>query len=333
VSALDGLPADQRAVLQLVLGQGRSYDELAALLKITPEAVQDRAHAGALALASPAGADVAPGVRGAVVDYLLGQQGVSERAPTRRALATDAPARAWAAALAEQLRPLARAPLPELPEPAPPAGAGEPAPPSAPARGGEPPPTPPRASRPRRSLVGGAVLLAAVAAVVAVLVVVLTKNGGGDNGTSASANTSSAPASASTTPTSSTPTSTTGPSVIGQANLTPVASGSRALGVAQLLSQGTSAGFLIRVERIAISPHTYLGVWLTSARGASRFLGAVLNKDVKRASFTRLAPVPGNVRSYNRMVISREPVRSSKKAPAKPTTVVMSGPLKLAGSG
>jgi len=34
VSRLDVLPADQRAVLQLVLGQGRSYTEIAGLLDL-----------------------------------------------------------------------------------------------------------------------------------------------------------------------------------------------------------------------------------------------------------------------------------------------------------
>ena len=34
MSALDNLPPDQRAVLQMVLQRGRSYDEIAALLSI-----------------------------------------------------------------------------------------------------------------------------------------------------------------------------------------------------------------------------------------------------------------------------------------------------------
>ena len=38
MSSLDSLPGDQRAVLQLVLSRGRSYDEIAQLLSI------DRAH-------------------------------------------------------------------------------------------------------------------------------------------------------------------------------------------------------------------------------------------------------------------------------------------------
>uniref|UniRef100_UPI002FE18458 sigma factor-like helix-turn-helix DNA-binding protein n=1 Tax=Sinomonas sp. TaxID=1914986 RepID=UPI002FE18458 len=39
----DSLPGDQKAVLQLVLGRGRSYDQIARMLSINPEAVRERA--------------------------------------------------------------------------------------------------------------------------------------------------------------------------------------------------------------------------------------------------------------------------------------------------
>ena len=43
MARFDDLPADQKAVLQLVLRQGRTYAEIAGLLKISTEAVRDRA--------------------------------------------------------------------------------------------------------------------------------------------------------------------------------------------------------------------------------------------------------------------------------------------------
>ena len=43
MARFDDLPADQKAVLQLVLRQGRTYGEIAGLLKISTEAVRDRA--------------------------------------------------------------------------------------------------------------------------------------------------------------------------------------------------------------------------------------------------------------------------------------------------
>jgi len=43
MASLDDLPADQRAVLQLVLQRGRTYDEIARLLSIDRAAVRARA--------------------------------------------------------------------------------------------------------------------------------------------------------------------------------------------------------------------------------------------------------------------------------------------------
>jgi hypothetical protein len=63
---LDTLPADQRAVLGLLLRQGKSYDELSELLRLDPSAVRERAHAALTALAPqsangvPAEPDSAP---------------------------------------------------------------------------------------------------------------------------------------------------------------------------------------------------------------------------------------------------------------------------------
>src|SRR5436309_12594081 len=90
------LPPDQRAVLQLLLRQGRGYDDLASVLRISPDAVRARARAGVGALAGP-GPGLDPELRARVADYLLAQQGVSERATTRRELASSSELRAWAA--------------------------------------------------------------------------------------------------------------------------------------------------------------------------------------------------------------------------------------------
>src|SRR3978361_2286262 len=87
MARFDDLPADQKAVLQLVLRQGRTYEEIAGLLKISPEAVRDRA-VTALDALGPADA---PGLEADrqddVGDYLLGQQSASARAATREHLA------------------------------------------------------------------------------------------------------------------------------------------------------------------------------------------------------------------------------------------------------
>jgi hypothetical protein len=129
--SLDVLAPDQRAVVQLVLQQDRSYDELAGLLGIAPEAVRDRARRGLERLAP--GDELTADERGELADYLLGQQSVSGREVTRALLSASTPARDWAAAVAAELEPLARGGLPEIPraeapEPAPDATVVEPLP-------------------------------------------------------------------------------------------------------------------------------------------------------------------------------------------------------------
>ena len=117
MSGLETLPPDQRAVLQLILTQGRGYAELARMLRIDASAVRIRAHAGIDALAG-ASADAPDAARRAQIsDYLLGQQDEGERLVTLVELTDSAAACRWAAALRAQLQPLAREPLPEVPEP------------------------------------------------------------------------------------------------------------------------------------------------------------------------------------------------------------------------
>src|SRR5215218_7295327 len=113
MSSLEPLAPDQRAVVALVLQQGRSYDEIATLLGIPVAAVQARAQAGLAALAADNGL---PGeVTGPLADYLLGQQPERDAAATHGLLAESDPAREWAADVAAQLRDVAPHALPEIP--------------------------------------------------------------------------------------------------------------------------------------------------------------------------------------------------------------------------
>jgi hypothetical protein len=155
MSSLDTLAPDQRAVLELVLRQGRSYGELAELLEIPEREVRARADAGLHALAgeAPAGVDT-----GRIADWLLGQQREGDAERTRAAVARSEEARAWADAAAERLRELG-----EIAAESDRAVAAEPA-------------------RPRSSKLGGAILIAVAAlAVIGVLVLVLTLAGDDDD--------------------------------------------------------------------------------------------------------------------------------------------------------
>src|SRR3954454_1386371 len=124
MSSLDELPPDQRAALSVLLGQGKSHEEVAQLLGIGPQAVHDRAHA-ALAVLAPAQArQIDAAQREEIGEYLLGQQrDAGERLRTRTFLSSSPAAGDWARALGAQLETLAPGELPEIPAAA---GAEEP---------------------------------------------------------------------------------------------------------------------------------------------------------------------------------------------------------------
>ena len=113
MSPLDPLAPDQRAVVSLILQQGRSYDDIAQLLGLPVAAVRSRAHAGLDALAPGNGL---PGeITGPLADYLLGQQAERDAEATRGLLAESAPLRDWAAGVAGALADVAPRGLPEIP--------------------------------------------------------------------------------------------------------------------------------------------------------------------------------------------------------------------------
>ena len=97
MTPLDTLAPDQRAVLELVLRQGRSYGELAELLGIPERDVRARADAGLRALAGEPGAG-----RGHAAGSPTGCSASSPTAEAERTRAAvrAAPTREWAAAAA-----------------------------------------------------------------------------------------------------------------------------------------------------------------------------------------------------------------------------------------
>ena len=160
MTPLDTLAPDQRAVLELVLRQGRSYGELSELLAIPERDVRARADAGLRALAGEPAAGVDSG---RIADWLLGQQPDADADRTRAAVARSPEAREWAAAAADRLGELGGA-MPSVPAaddtaPEPPAGDDPPAPRPRPRplRDDDAPrPRPSRSPRPRHDRRGSA---------------------------------------------------------------------------------------------------------------------------------------------------------------------------------
>jgi hypothetical protein len=107
------LAQDQKAMLQLLLERGQSYDDIASLLGGSREDVRRRARA---ALEELGGQD--PDRDVALTDYILGQADPIGRADAVRHLQADPDSLALAEELANKLRLIApQAELPDLPQP------------------------------------------------------------------------------------------------------------------------------------------------------------------------------------------------------------------------
>jgi hypothetical protein len=311
MARFDDLPADQKAVLQLVLRQGRTYAEIAGLLKISEAAVQNRALTALDAIG--AGGDRSSGLdderQDEVGDYLLGQQSASERAATRELLEASGPARDWARQVASDLRAagVAGDDLPEIP--ADPAEVDE-AFDALHARREA------RDRRQRSSRLGGVLIIVAVLLVIAGGVLVLTGVIGGDDGDD-SADV------ATTTDASTTANANTQATVEKQFNLTPPNGGSKPLGVANLVSQSGKRALAVVGQDLPASGHYVL--WL---RDGSRvkFLGffpVVTGKGADKGRLQGLVEAPSDFASYKEMLVSRE-ASSTPKAPSK---IVLKGSL------
>jgi hypothetical protein len=342
MTRLDELPPDQRAALALLLGQRKSYAELATTLRIPERAVHDRAHAALAMLAPQLARGLDTEQREQVGDFLLGQQqGVSERLATRTLLGQSQAARAWAGELATTLAPLSAQPLPQIPAAdaatAERDGAAQPAhgpAPTQPARGQAPsavprPPQPPSTatgtgspsppgdrSAPAlpSSRVGGAIVLALIVAGIVVAVLLLTKGSSSHNqaaGSSARRTTS---------------TTVTGPHIDQRFTLSSP-SGGRAVGAVALLSEGGKRAFYIAAEHL---PQTqgrpfHYDIWL---RNAAKGNSLALSEAPQVGSSGQLAGgafLPANAAEYNEMLLTHE----TSRRPAQPGPVLLSGRYHL----
>ncbi|MDO9354192.1 MAG: sigma factor-like helix-turn-helix DNA-binding protein [Solirubrobacteraceae bacterium] len=114
MAGLADLQPDRRAVLQLLVGRGRGYDQIAELLQLSEMVVRRRAHDAITVLAGGRG-DIDDVQRALLCDYLVGELPASRRAEARTLLADDAAARRWARGAAARLSAIPGAQLPELP--------------------------------------------------------------------------------------------------------------------------------------------------------------------------------------------------------------------------
>jgi hypothetical protein len=304
MARLDQLPPDQRAVLQLLLKQGKSYGEIASVLKIERSAVKARAH-DALAALGPEDTELNEDRRDEIGDHLLGQQDEGQRAATRAFLEGSPAGRAWARVVSSELRELSPGGLPEIP------GEGGEA-----DDAGDTPEARPafRAETVRSSKLGGILLIAGLGIAIAVVLILLLSGGSDDK-----KDTGPVGGTASTTSTTSTT-----PQVEAQINLFPPGGGKKPLGVANVVTQQGQRGIaLVGQDMPPTSSKFSYAMWLENSPSVAKRLGffGPVKKDGRMQGFVL---APSDFANFSKLVVTRETGRN----PKLPGPVVLQGDLK-----
>jgi hypothetical protein len=332
MSRIDALPADQRSVLQLLLKQGKGYDDLSGLLSLPAGEVRSRAY-DALDAIGPGSAGLPSDRRQAIADWLLGQQAPDKASETRAFVAGSPAARAWAEAVAKELEPLGADRLPDVPvdgaSGAAPAAAAAPSSPVEPAGAtgsreaattafGDTPFAPAPTAAPRVSRRGGAILIAAIlaAVVAAVLVIVLAGN---DDDTPKRA--------------ASTTTTSTQPTVKAQVNLTPPkgAPAQKALAIVQIVSSNGQNVVNAVAEGLPTTSKAAYGIWAYTSPSETRLIGG-FNKTDNKGHLVYQGALPQDVTDvtrYKEILVTRE----TSGNPTKPGTIYLRGPMQTSSGG
>ncbi|HEX5898824.1 MAG TPA: anti-sigma factor [Solirubrobacteraceae bacterium] len=319
MSRLDTLPADQKSVLQLLLRQGKGYDDLSELLRLDTSEVRSRAY-DALDTLGPGAGGLPAERRREIGDWLLGQQSPDEAVATRAFVDGSTAGRTWAHGVARELEPLAGDRLPDLPAegavtdaPAPEPDAAPEATPFAPA-----PTTSPRVSRRGGALLIGGVLVAIAAAVV--LVIVLT--GANDNKTD-----STGTQAANTTSTAAQP------QVRAQINLTPPKNGpaKKALAIVQIVDvSGQTAINAVSQGLPTSNQKAAYGIWAYTSPSQAKLVGGFDKKDDKgHLVYQGAVPKDVNIAGFKELLVTLETTGN----PTRPGTIYLRGAIQSAAGG
>jgi hypothetical protein len=317
MASTDSLNDRQRAILQLLLRKGKSYEDLAGLLKIEPANVRSRARE-AVAAVGPDSSAIGTERRDEICDYLLGQQTALQRAATREYLQGSSAGRSWARAAATALAPLDGETLPDIPvEREEVADAPEEVA-DAPDRGAS------EEEVKRSSKLGTRLLLAGVGVILGIAVILAIGLGSGDEPGS-TATTTTTGANVQTTPTGDEF------QVVAQGTLAPPKNvESRAKGQVAIVRFPDNNQFRLAVQATGLRPisarGSAYGVWLYTSDDKKQFLGfpdATVGRDGKLQTVSDLSP---ETPAYAAVLLTRE--KADK--PTRPGAVVLIAPMVTA---
>jgi Anti-sigma-K factor rskA, C-terminal/Sigma-70, region 4 len=103
MATFDQLSPEQRAIVELVLRQGKTYSELAEMLSLPEPRVRELARDALVELAPVSVRGVEEDWRGQLADYVLGQQSGPEATATKGHLRRSEAARSWTRSLLDSL--------------------------------------------------------------------------------------------------------------------------------------------------------------------------------------------------------------------------------------
>src|SRR5688500_2596618 len=106
MATFDQLSPEQRAIVELVLRQGKTYNELSDMLNLPEGRVRELARDALVELAPVSVRGVEEDWRGQLADYVLGQQSGPEATATKGHLRRSEAARSWARSLLDSLEQL-----------------------------------------------------------------------------------------------------------------------------------------------------------------------------------------------------------------------------------
>jgi hypothetical protein len=117
MATFDQLSPEKRAIVELVLQQGKTYPELAEMLGMPESRVRELARDALVELAPVSVRGVEEDWRGQLADYVLGQQSGPEATATKGHLRRSEAARSWARSLLDSLEQLyANGSVPAIPD-------------------------------------------------------------------------------------------------------------------------------------------------------------------------------------------------------------------------
>jgi hypothetical protein len=302
MATFDQLSPEKRAIVELVLQQGKTYPELAEMLGMPEPRVRELARDALVELAPVSVRGVEEDWRGQLADYVLGQQSGPEATATKGHLRRSEAARSWARSLLDSLEQLyANGSVPAIPEgergrgarrasaaPASGAPASAPGAPADPAGG--------RLS-PARGLAGAdpvmrrRLLAGAAAAAVLLLVVLVWPIGlltGGDDEATSTGGSDERPAAQA-------------------GNQAQQAATGQPAGIAIVVDQGGKRQMLVQAAGLAPSGQNEgYYVWLYNSPADSKSLGGQVTD--QQGNFRAIGPFPADYGSYKFIDVTRQPV-------------------------